>query len=435
MNVATYKQANRTMWAAGNDDAVAELVWSAGERLVGRVGVQVGQDVLDVACGTGNATIPAAEAGASVVGLDLTPELFARARERADEAGVAIDWVEGDAESLPFPDASFDVVLSTFGCQFAPRHDVTAGELARVLRPDGRLGVVAWTPEGFVGDFFRSLGAHLPPPPDFAAPPVLWGRSGPCPRALRGHRRRARLRARPGRFPLRFGRARGRLLRGELRAGDHDSRAPRSRGTLGRRPRGLRRGIRGPRRGRRVARVSGRVPRHPRQEEVGRPRRWTAHDLSGDSSRSPVPAKTRPLRPPGGGGRLAAQALRHRRERPGAATRLRRGHARPCRVGPPQPPVADDRYGAAFATAHDARSIGIALIYWWQSENELHQRIYVSPKDDPTAFTRVDDQPAGCVWELAIVDFERRAWIEDILSNPSGADLERYLGRRLDADV
>ena len=124
-----------------NYDAVAELVWSAGERLVGRVGVQVGQDVLDVACGTGNATIPAAEAGASVVGLDLTPELFARARERADEAGVAIDWVEGDAESLPFPDASFDVVLSTFGCQFAPRHDVTARELARVLRPDGRLGV------------------------------------------------------------------------------------------------------------------------------------------------------------------------------------------------------------------------------------------------------------------------------------------------------
>ena len=101
----------------------------------------------------------------------------------------------------------------------------------------------------------------------------------------------------------------------------------------------------------------------------------------------------------------------------------------------PQPPVADARYGIAFATAHDARSVGIALVYWWQSENELHQRIYVSPKDEPAAFTRVDDQPAGCVWELAIVDFERRAWIEDVLSNPDGPDLERYLGRRLDADV
>lgn len=175
MDVATYKQANRTMWAAGNYDAVAELVWSAGEQLVRRLDVQSGENVLDVACGTGNATIPAAGAGASVVGLDLTPELFARARERADEAGVEIDWVEGDAEALPFADASFDVVLSTFGCQFAPRHDVTAHELDRVLRPGGRLGVVAWTPEGSVGDFFRSLGAHLPPAPDFAEAPVLWG--------------------------------------------------------------------------------------------------------------------------------------------------------------------------------------------------------------------------------------------------------------------
>jgi SAM-dependent methyltransferase len=177
MDVATFKHANRTMWAAGNYDAVAELVWSAGELLVRRIGIEAGEDVLDVGCGTGNATIPAAEAGAQVVGLDLTPELFARARERADDAGVDVDWVEGDAEALPFADESFDVVLSTFGCMFAPRHEVTARELARVVRPGGRLGVVAWTPEGFVGDFFRSLGAHLPPPPDFAAPPTLWGDS------------------------------------------------------------------------------------------------------------------------------------------------------------------------------------------------------------------------------------------------------------------
>ncbi len=101
----------------------------------------------------------------------------------------------------------------------------------------------------------------------------------------------------------------------------------------------------------------------------------------------------------------------------------------------PQPPVADDRYGIAFATAHDARAVGIALVYWWQSENELHQRIHVSPKDDPSAFIQVENQPAGCVWELAIVDFERRAWIEDVLANPNGPDLERYLARRLDEDV
>jgi hypothetical protein len=101
----------------------------------------------------------------------------------------------------------------------------------------------------------------------------------------------------------------------------------------------------------------------------------------------------------------------------------------------PQPPVADDRYGIAFATAHDATSVDIALVYWWQSENELHQRIYVSPKNSPAAFEPVEDQPTGCVWELAIVDFERRAWLEDVLANPDGPDLERYLGRRVDADV
>jgi SAM-dependent methyltransferase len=175
MDVATYKRENRTMWAAGNYDAIAELVWSAGERLVRTMEVEAGEDVLDVACGTGNAAIPAADAGARVVGLDLTPELFARARTRAAEAAVEIEWVEGDAESLPFPDESFDVVLSTFGCMFAPRHEVAAGELVRVLRPGGRLGIVAWTPEGFVGDFFRTLGGHLPPLPPFARPPVLWG--------------------------------------------------------------------------------------------------------------------------------------------------------------------------------------------------------------------------------------------------------------------
>jgi hypothetical protein len=101
----------------------------------------------------------------------------------------------------------------------------------------------------------------------------------------------------------------------------------------------------------------------------------------------------------------------------------------------PQPPVADDRYGVAFATAHDATSVYIALVYWWKSENELHQRIYVSPKSSPPAFEPVEHQPTGCVWELEIVDFERRAWIEDVLANPDGPDLERYLTRHTDADV
>lgn len=101
----------------------------------------------------------------------------------------------------------------------------------------------------------------------------------------------------------------------------------------------------------------------------------------------------------------------------------------------PQPPSADDRYGVGFATAHDATSVYIALIYWWQSENELHQRIYVSTKASPIAFVPVEQQPAGCVWELEIVDFERRAWIEDVLANPDGPDVGGYLARRVDNDV
>jgi SAM-dependent methyltransferase len=175
MDVATFKQHNRSMWAAGNYDIVAERIWSVGERLVARVDVREGEDVLDVACGTGNATIPAARAGARVVGTDLTPELFDAARRHAADVGVDVTWVEGDAEALPFDEESFDAVTSTFGCMFAPRHDVAAREIARILRPGGRIGVASWTPEGVIGDFFGAVGAHLPPPPSFASPPIMWG--------------------------------------------------------------------------------------------------------------------------------------------------------------------------------------------------------------------------------------------------------------------
>ena len=168
------KEAARSTWAAGDYDAVAEKIWEVGGRLVERVDVRAGERVLDVACGTGNATIPAAEAGANVVGLDLTPELLEDGRRRATEAGVEIEWVEGDAEALPFEDATFDVVLSTFGVMFAPRHEVAAAELARVLRPGGRLGLCNWTPEGEIGDFFETVAGHAPPPAG-GEPPVRWG--------------------------------------------------------------------------------------------------------------------------------------------------------------------------------------------------------------------------------------------------------------------
>ncbi|HLF39927.1 MAG TPA: class I SAM-dependent methyltransferase [Acidimicrobiia bacterium] len=175
-DLAVLKKAHRAMWGSGDYDSIAELILTAGRGIVARTGVKAGDDVLDVACGTGNAAVAAAVTGGRVTGVDLTPELFPAARARATAAGVEVDWREGDAEALPFGDASFDVVVSTFGCMFAPRHEVTAGELARVLRPGGRLGLCNWTPEGWVGEFFRTIAAHLPPPA--GPPPLLWGTEG-----------------------------------------------------------------------------------------------------------------------------------------------------------------------------------------------------------------------------------------------------------------
>jgi len=174
--IADLKQVHRATWASGDYAAVAEHIDAVPPaHLLARVPVGPGQDVLDVAAGTGNAAIRAALSGADVVGLDLTPELFATARRRAERAGVSVDWVEGDAEALPYAGASFDVVLSIFGVQFAPRHDIAAGELARVCRPGGRIGLVNWTPEGFIGQFFRTMGRYLPAPPAYASAPPLWG--------------------------------------------------------------------------------------------------------------------------------------------------------------------------------------------------------------------------------------------------------------------
>jgi SAM-dependent methyltransferase len=173
--VGAFKDGQRATWAAGDYAAVAEKIWEVGGRLVERLQPRPGERMLDVACGTGNVTIRAAQTGADVVGLDLTPSLLERAAAGAERAGVPVELIEGDAEALPFEDASFDVVSSVFGCMFAPRHGVTAGQLARVLAPGGRLGVCAWTPEGAIGHFFRTVGASLPPPPAVAEPPLAWG--------------------------------------------------------------------------------------------------------------------------------------------------------------------------------------------------------------------------------------------------------------------
>jgi SAM-dependent methyltransferase len=174
--VAELKRMHRATWAAGDYAAVAQIIDEAPPRdLLAHMHIGPGDAVLDVATGTGNVALQAAVRGAEVVGLDLTPELFAVARARTTRHEVAIEWIEGDAEDLPFEDESFDRVLSAFGVQFAPRHEVVAAELARVCRPGGRIGLVNWTPEGQIGELFSILGRYLPPPPAFASPPPLWG--------------------------------------------------------------------------------------------------------------------------------------------------------------------------------------------------------------------------------------------------------------------
>jgi SAM-dependent methyltransferase len=169
------KERARKTWSAGDFDDIAQMFPGVGEHLVARAEISPGMKVLDVACGTGAATIPAALAGGVCTGLDLIPAMLDTARVNADEAGVQIDWVEGDAEDLPFGDESFDRVLSQFGVMFAPRHEVTAAELARVCVPGGTVAVANWTPEGMIGDMFKTIGSRLPAPPPSAKPPILWG--------------------------------------------------------------------------------------------------------------------------------------------------------------------------------------------------------------------------------------------------------------------
>jgi ubiquinone/menaquinone biosynthesis C-methylase UbiE len=167
------------MWAMGDYDRFARAtVWDLGPVLVEACGVTPGQRVLDVAAGTGNVAIRAARAGALVVASDLTPEHFDAGRRGAAAEGVELEWVEGDAEALPFDDDTFDVVTSCFGAMFAPDQPAVAGELVRVCRPGGTIGMMNFTPEGTGGEFFSLLGPYGPPPPPGAEPPVLWGDEG-----------------------------------------------------------------------------------------------------------------------------------------------------------------------------------------------------------------------------------------------------------------
>jgi SAM-dependent methyltransferase len=170
------KARHRSMWASGDYPSMVQtFLLPLGPRLVEACGIAPGMRVLDVAAGTGNAAIPAAQRGASVTASDLTPELLDAGRRHAEAAGLELEWIEADAERLPFADASYDVVMSSIGAMFAPHHRQAADELVRVCRPGGTIGLLSWTPEGMIGALFATMGPFAPPPPPGAQPPPLWG--------------------------------------------------------------------------------------------------------------------------------------------------------------------------------------------------------------------------------------------------------------------
>ncbi len=175
IDVSGFKEGQKMMWSIGDYPDIARHIESVAEGLVEAVGAGAGIEQLDVATGSGNVALAAARAGANVTGLDLTPELLDVARTRAADAGLAIRFVEGDAEELPFADDSFDRVTSCFGVIFAPRHERAASELVRVARPGATIGLTAWTPEGLNGRMFKTVGSYMPPPPPELTPPVAWG--------------------------------------------------------------------------------------------------------------------------------------------------------------------------------------------------------------------------------------------------------------------
>jgi len=169
------KEGQRRIWSAGDWPGFAPIIQEIADEVVEQIGVGEGHDFLDVATGSGNAAIAAAQRGARVTGLDLVPELIDAARARFAEAGLEAELVVGNAEELPFEDGSFDRVTSIFGAMFAPRHQMTADELVRVSRPGATIAVTAWTPEGMNGQMFKAIGEHMPPPPEGFVPPAMWG--------------------------------------------------------------------------------------------------------------------------------------------------------------------------------------------------------------------------------------------------------------------
>jgi SAM-dependent methyltransferase len=174
MPLEQIKASMRATWMAGDFGVVAKTIAGAAQSFTERLPIAPGSHVLDVACGTGNVALPLARSGAVVTGVDIATNLLVQARERATAEGLAVKFDEGDAEALPYADGAFDAVVTMFGAMFAPRPEMVASELARVLKPGGLLAMANWNPASFSGKMFKVGSMHAPPPPGLA-PPVLWG--------------------------------------------------------------------------------------------------------------------------------------------------------------------------------------------------------------------------------------------------------------------
>lgn len=168
------KARQQVMWASGDFAVIGTTLQIVGESLCESVDLLAGSHVLDVACGNGNAALAAARRGCEVTGLDYVPELLRNARSRAQAERLNVEFVEGDAENLPFRDAQFDYALSTYGIMFAPDQERAAREITRVVKPGGKIGLSNWTPDGFIGQLLKTVGRYVPPPAGVASP-VYWG--------------------------------------------------------------------------------------------------------------------------------------------------------------------------------------------------------------------------------------------------------------------
>ncbi len=174
IDLSAIKERQRWTWSSGDYGVIASRIALMAEQLVDSAGLRAGESVLDVATGTGNAAIAAARCGCEVTGIDYVEALLERGRERAAAEGLGVTFVEGDAERLPYHDDAFDSVMSCVGVMFTPDHERAAAELVRVCRPGGTIALANWTPTGFVGEMFRTVAAHVPPPAGLR-PPGLWG--------------------------------------------------------------------------------------------------------------------------------------------------------------------------------------------------------------------------------------------------------------------